>query len=137
MRRPCVKDIAVNVGIDEADGQQGCSQEGSDSVRAAFGVPVVRSKTPLPFGRIAMCTGHIVTEPALVNIDNGAVILLKRLNLLLEGLPLVCVCLWVTKRFFYMSRQADPRHDAENFAQHQTVWHVHIDRHQESPQHLF
>lgn len=44
---PRREDGRVDIGLEQADGEQGASQQSADGVRPSFGAPIVCSKTAL------------------------------------------------------------------------------------------
>ena len=99
---PSIKDGSVDVGIEQANRQEQLSDQGTDGVGSAPFLPVLRAKATLSSERIAVSTGHVVREPALVNIDDGAGFGLIGGDLLLEDMPCGDAGLGVHQGFFYM-----------------------------------
>lgn len=64
---PGQKDIGVDAAFKEADGDQVQTEQGTNDIRAAFGVPIPASVTALPDGRVTLTTRHVLGKPALVN----------------------------------------------------------------------
>lgn len=100
LRRPGVKDISIDTGVEQSHGQQEFFDQGADDIRAAFGMPIPYAVTSLTLWSIAMRTRHIVGETALVDINDDTALLLISLDFFLEDTPCVVVGLGMTQRFF-------------------------------------
>lgn len=100
---PSGKDIRVDIGLEQTDGEQGLADHGADGVGAAFGAPVVRSQTSAADRRIPVRTGRIQGESALINMDSRALIALVAFYQRLEDMPCVFAGPGMPQRFFYSS----------------------------------
>lgn len=66
---PGEKDIRVDAGFKQANGDQPRVDERPDDVGASFGVPVARTVTALSHGGITVTAGHGSRKPTLVDPD--------------------------------------------------------------------
>jgi len=64
---PGEEGIGVDTALEQTDGDQVKTEQGTDGIRATPGVPVKAPITPLPDGRVTPATRHVLGKAALVN----------------------------------------------------------------------
>ena len=97
---PGVKNLGIDVGVEQSHGQQQLPDQGTDGICPLSRLPVMGAKTTFSDGRIAVGAGHVVSKAALVDINDGAGFCLIDLDLLLEDMPCGDVRLWMHQGFF-------------------------------------
>lgn len=102
LHQPGMEDVGGDVGLEQADGEQRGSRQGTDGVDAASCVPVARSGAALTSGRIAVGAGHVPGEAAFVDVDDRPALSLDPGDPLAKGAPFAVVRLRMAQRFFYM-----------------------------------
>ena len=103
---PGEKDVRVDAGFEQADGDQPRADESADDVGSSFGVPVTCTATALPYGRITVTARHRPCKPALVDPDERSAGGFIRRATGLKGVPSSGVRARMPKRFFYTTRAA-------------------------------
>ena len=98
---PGCEDFGVDVGPEQADGEQRSTQQSANCVYPALRPPIVCSKAALPLEGITVGAWRIMSKTALINENQWLPFFFMAIQGFLEGLPCVCARLWMLQAFFY------------------------------------
>ncbi len=87
--------------VEQSHGQQVVSGQSACSICTSFSPPIMYPGTSFTCGRISAGSGHIMSETAFININQGGARFLIRTDFIRENTAFFFIRLRVRKSFFY------------------------------------